>query len=57
MKYTYYIFIVFSLLMSSCSYRGIVQPFGPLPTQDQLALQDMEMYAFLHYSLNTYTNQ
>ena len=28
-----------------------------LPTRDQLRLQDMEMYAFLHYSLNTYTDQ
>ena len=29
----------------------------PLPSADQLALQDMEMYAFIHYSLNTYTDQ
>ena len=29
----------------------------PVPTQDQIDLQDMEMYAFLHYSLNTYTDQ
>lgn len=33
------------------------KPFGPTPTKDQIALQDMEMYAFLHYSLNTYTGQ
>ncbi|MBO4443533.1 MAG: alpha-L-fucosidase [Bacteroidaceae bacterium] len=32
-------------------------PCGPLPTSDQLRLQDMEMYAFIHYSLNTYTDQ
>ena len=30
---------------------------GPTPSKDQIALQDMEMYAFLHYSLNTYTDQ
>lgn len=30
---------------------------GPLPTKQQLRLQDMEMYAFIHYSLNTYTDQ
>lgn len=30
---------------------------SPVPSKDQLALQDMEMYAFLHYSLNTYTGQ
>lgn len=32
-------------------------PFGPVPTQEQLNWQDMEMYAFIHYSLNTYTDQ
>ena len=25
----------------------------PTPTKEQLALQDMEMYAFIHYALNT----
>ena len=30
---------------------------GPLPTNDQLQWQDMETYAFIHYSLNTYTDQ
>lgn len=30
---------------------------NPRPTKDQLKLQDMEMYAFIHYSLNTYTDQ
>ncbi|MBR5686406.1 MAG: alpha-L-fucosidase [Prevotella sp.] len=32
-------------------------PCGPVPTADQLRWQDMEMYAFIHYSLNTYTDQ
>ena len=30
---------------------------GPLPNANQLRWQDMEMYAFIHYSLNTYTDQ
>ena len=30
---------------------------GPLPSEKQLRWQDMEMYAFIHYSLNTYTDQ
>ena len=34
-----------------------VQPCGPLPSENQLRWQDMEMYAFIHYSLNTYTDQ
>ena len=30
---------------------------GPLPNANQLRWQNMEMYAFIHYSLNTYTDQ
>lgn len=26
---------------------------GPVPTENQLRWQDMEMYAFIHYSLNS----
>jgi len=44
-----------ALLFSSCKQQ--IAPYGPLPTEQQIALQDMETYAFLHYSLNTYTNQ
>ena len=32
-------------------------PYGPIPNANQLRWQDMEMYAFIHYSLNTYTDQ
>ena len=34
-----------------------IKPCGPVPTEDQLRWQEMEMYAFIHYSLNTYTDQ
>ena len=34
-----------------------MEPFGPVPSENQLAWQDLEMYAFIHYSLNTYTDQ
>jgi len=30
---------------------------GPVPTENQLRWQEMEMYAFIHYSLNTYTDE
>ena len=33
------------------------QPCGPVPTENQLRWQDMEMYAFIHYSMNTYTDE
>lgn len=32
-------------------------PVRPVPTLDQLRWQQMEMYAFVHFSLNTYTDQ
>ena len=32
-------------------------PCGPVPTENQLQWQDMEMYAFIHYSMNTYTDE
>lgn len=33
------------------------EPFGPLPTQKQVDWQEMEFYAFVHFSLNTFTNK
>jgi alpha-L-fucosidase len=30
---------------------------GPVPNENQLMIQEMESYAFIHFSLNTYTNQ
>lgn len=32
-------------------------PCGPVPSARQLRWQEMETYAFIHYSLNTYTDQ
>ena len=33
------------------------EAFGPIPSENQLKWQDMETYAFIHYSLNTFTDQ
>ena len=30
---------------------------GPVPNENQLRWQEMEMYAFIHYSMNTYTDE
>jgi alpha-L-fucosidase len=32
------------------------KPVGPLPSDNQLRWQKMEYYAFIHYSINTYTD-
>lgn len=45
-----------ALFSASCSDTPPA-PCPPLPTENQLQWQEMEMYAFIHYSLNTYTDQ
>ncbi len=52
MKHLQVLFLT-ALLLSGCRPA----PVGPLPSENQLRWQDMEMYAFIHYSLNTYTDQ
>lgn len=46
--------------MSTLAVTAEVSPpvaCGPVPSAKQLRWQQMEMYAFIHYSLNTYTDQ
>jgi alpha-L-fucosidase len=33
------------------------KPYGPVPNENQMRWQEMEYYAFLHFSLNTFTDQ
>ena len=50
--------IVAPILMSMLVMTAPAQnSWEPVPTENQLRWQDMEMYAFIHYSLNTYTDQ
>lgn len=41
----------------SCNQTEAPTPFGPLPSENQMKWQEMEYYAFIHFSLNTYTDQ
>jgi len=51
-------FLIAMLLVCSQDMLTQVQPCAlPMPTENQLRWQEMEMYAFIHYSLNTYTDQ
>ena len=51
--------IMFSSILISVSFAQTKAPalFGPVPTENQLRWQEMEYYAFVHFSLNTYTDQ
>ena len=52
---TYFLIALGCFVQTACSQNN--EDRGPLPCQRQINLQDMEMYAFLHYSLNTITDQ
>lgn len=49
-----------ALILFSC-HTGFAQatppqPVGPLPSKNQLRWQQLEQYAFIHFSINTYTD-
>jgi alpha-L-fucosidase len=56
-------YFVCGIILSICSISfnyaqtKAPAPFGPVPTENQMRWQEMEYYAFVHYSLNTYTDQ
>lgn len=51
--------IVCSVFSVVCLHAQVKAPTacGPIPTENQLQWQEMESYAFVHFSLNTYTDQ
>ena len=50
------LFLIGTLLFG-CSQTKAPEPYGPTPSENQLRWQEMEYYAFIHFSLNTYTDQ
>ncbi|MBK0368283.1 alpha-L-fucosidase [Flavobacterium agrisoli] len=59
MKKIFILLLVFHISNSVFSQNNISDPlpFGPLPSQKQIDWQEMEFYAFVHFSLNTFTNK
>ncbi|HLO37292.1 MAG TPA: alpha-L-fucosidase, partial [Lacibacter sp.] len=51
--------IILSICVIGNSYSQLKAPaaFGPVPTANQMRWQEMEYYSFVHFSLNTYTDQ
>ncbi|MBY0435943.1 MAG: alpha-L-fucosidase, partial [Cyclobacteriaceae bacterium] len=47
------------LLLAACSKKEVQPPapFGPVPTAAQLAWHEMEMNAFIHFTINTFTGR
>ncbi len=44
------------ILLISCQSVPPPEPVNPLPTERQLLWHEMEMYAFVHFNMNTFTN-
>lgn len=51
------LFLFVVITFTGCSTMEPPSPFGPVPTENQIRWQQMEYYAFIHFSLNTYTDQ
>ena len=49
--------LITGLILSACNQVKAPAPYGPVPSENQMRWQEMEYYAFVHFSLNTYTNQ
>ena len=50
--------VLFSVcILQSCSSPSAPpEPIGPIPSEQQLAWQELEFYAFIHFNMNTFSN-
>lgn len=56
-KKTLIILLVLVISLVSCKEKVTKpEPVGPIPSQRQLAWQDLEYYAFIHFNMNTFTD-
>jgi alpha-L-fucosidase len=51
------VLILAALVAVSCSEQGAPEPYGPVPSERQLAWHDMQYYMFVHFTVNTFTDK
>jgi alpha-L-fucosidase len=54
--FKFLLFLVLPFLSISCSQVAPPEVVGPVPSERQLAWQELGYYAFIHYNMNTFTN-
>ena len=50
-------FFMFLLIFTACKKVSPPAPFGPVPTERQMAWHEMEYYMFVHFTVNTFTDK
>ena len=55
-KFFFGILFLFGLIISALGQVKTLAAFGPVPSENQMRWQEMEYYAFVHFSVNTYTD-
>ena len=48
--------LIIGVVLLSCNQTKAPSPVFPVPSDDQIAWQEMEYYGFLHFNMNTFTN-
>jgi alpha-L-fucosidase len=51
------LYVAAALLIIACKEARPPEPFGPVPSERQLAWQQLEYYMFVHFTVNTFTDK
>ena len=52
-----FILLISILLLFGCKHVSQPEPFGPVPSEHQLAWHQLEYYMFAHFTVNTFTDK
>lgn len=56
MKVKNSLLLIAVIMLQSCSSVAPPAAVGPIPTKSQMDWQEMELYGFIHFSINTFTH-